>query len=98
MLDYFTTTIQKQRQRKYQKVAKDAGVRALESRTLSNGAIQNVIVPSRMEAALANAIEQDMDTFSSQDALDYERAYYKVYNPFKSVSTLNLTTTQDELK
>jgi hypothetical protein len=25
-----------------------------------------------------NAIEQDMDTFSSQEALDNERAYYKV--------------------
>ena len=80
MLDYFTTTIQKQRQRKYQKLTKDAGEATQESRRMSDGSWQNVIDPSKMEAAVANAIEQDMDTFSSQEALDYERAYYKVCN------------------
>jgi hypothetical protein len=80
MLDYFTTTIQKQRQRKYQKLTKDAGEATQESRRTSDGSWQNVIDPSKMEAAVANAIEQDMDTFSSQEALDYERAYYKVCN------------------
>ena len=39
-----------------------------------------------------------MDTFSSQEALDYERAYYKVCNDLKSVPMLNLKRTQDELK
>ena len=28
---------------------------------------------------MSSAIEQDMDTFSSQEALEFERAYYKVY-------------------
>lgn len=92
VLDYFTTTIQKQRQRKYQRLTKDAGERAAEGRRMGDGSYQDVIDPSKMEAAVANAIEQDMDTFSSQEALDYERAYYKVCN-LQICADIHLTTT-----
>jgi hypothetical protein len=43
-----------------------------------DGTYQTVIKPEKMEDAMSKAIEQDMDNFSSQEALDYERAYYKV--------------------
>ena len=45
---------------------------------MSDDSWHNLIDPAEMEHAMFNAIEQDMDTFSSQEALDYERAYYKV--------------------
>lgn len=46
----------------------------------------NAIVydPVKMETAMTNAIEQDMDVFSSQEALDNQRAYYKVLLVFSS--------------
>lgn len=45
-----------------------------------------LIRPERIGEAMSKALEQDMDAFSSQEALDYERAYYKVCkSPFYKV-------------
>lgn len=74
---YFTTTIQKMRQRKHQKVAKDAARTATQNGRVDN-AFQDVLDPGLIEKALNNSVELDMDTFSSQEALDTQRAYYKV--------------------
>jgi hypothetical protein len=77
-IDYFTTTIQKQRQRKHSKITKEAGKAMQERHYMGDGTYQNMIKPEKIEVAMSKAIEQDMDNFSSQEALDYERAYYKV--------------------
>ncbi|KAF1977702.1 hypothetical protein BU23DRAFT_452188 [Bimuria novae-zelandiae CBS 107.79] len=74
---YFTTTIQKQRQRKHQKIIQKAGVSVTQEVAFGGGTYRDVIFPESLKDAMTQAIEQDMDTFSSQEALDYERAYYK---------------------
>ncbi|RYN59495.1 hypothetical protein AA0117_g13105 [Alternaria alternata] len=74
---YFTTTIQKMRQRKTQKIAKKAS-EASEVRTLDRHSIPHMHVdPGKLTEAMDKAIELDMDVFSSQEALDTERAFYK---------------------
>lgn len=75
---YFTTTIQKIRQRKQQKVAKDAEVKAKKKYHGPGHDTHEALDPATMHKALNDSIELDMDTFSSQEALDTQRAYYKV--------------------
>jgi GTPase Era involved in 16S rRNA processing len=75
---YFTTTIQKMRQRKYQKITKDAAKKSEESVYRTDNTSQLCVNPARLEEHMNAAIEQDMDVFSSQEALDTQRAYYKV--------------------
>lgn len=75
---YFTDMIQKIRQRKQQKLTKDAQENS--KTTISEAATLNlrtVIDPTRLEENLDKSIERDMDTFSSSEALDTQRAYYK---------------------
>jgi hypothetical protein len=76
---YFTTTIQKMRQRKYQKITNDATEKSKENfNEYSTGILRTSVNPTRLEENMNAAIEQDMDVFSSQEALDTQRAYYKV--------------------
>lgn len=49
-----------------------------------NNAYHTHFDPDKLEKAMADSIEQDMDVFSSQEALDNQRAYYKVSQPFPS--------------
>ncbi|KAJ4297535.1 hypothetical protein N0V90_005427 [Kalmusia sp. IMI 367209] len=74
---YFTSTIQKQRQRKYQKITKEALESSREQRRTTHNYFETVCSEDKMEEAMSKAIEPDMDAFSSQEALDYQRAYYK---------------------
>lgn len=74
---YFTTTVQKQRQRKYQKVTKYAKD-ASKIEVYYDKTYHSHYDPVKMEKALTDSIEQDMDKFSSEEALDNQRAYYKV--------------------
>ncbi|KAH7119872.1 dynamin family protein-like protein, partial [Dendryphion nanum] len=77
---YFTTTIQKQRQRKHQKLTQSAARNSTIKSSLTNAfetVTQTVCDPLKMEKAMAESIEQDMDKFSSEEALDNQRAYYK---------------------
>lgn len=78
VVDYFTTTIQKQRQRKQNKMTGDAGRRIEKNVQLVDRTIARVVRADELTEALSQAIEQDMDKFSSEEALDFERAYYKV--------------------
>jgi hypothetical protein len=81
--DYFTTTVQKIRQRKHQKLTQDAS-KSSKKEIYDNftGVHQTLLDPTIMENTMNSAIEQDMDTFSSQEALDNQRAYYKARLPF----------------
>ncbi|KAJ4356211.1 uncharacterized protein N0V89_004241 [Didymosphaeria variabile] len=74
---YFTTTLQKQRQRKHQKIGKKAAEAITENKLMFDGSFQTLIKPDDLGEAMSTAIEQDMDRFSAGEALDYERAYYK---------------------
>jgi endo-1,4-beta-D-glucanase Y len=65
--------VQKIRQRKQQKLTKDARAKSSEQ---ANGSL--LVAIAEMEKFLNDATEKDMDTFSAQDALDTQRAYYKV--------------------
>jgi len=38
--------------------------------------------PTLIESSMNKVIEKDLDTFSSQEALDNQRAYYKARLPF----------------
>lgn len=91
-IDYFTTTIQKQRQRKHQKLTTAARKGVQEEHRMGDGSCMSLIRPEKMEEAMTNAIEQDMDNFSSQEALDYQRAYYKVYRTLWQQIWLSLLT------
>ncbi|CAO2655125.1 Nn.00g101890.m01.CDS01 [Neocucurbitaria sp. VM-36] len=73
---YFTTTIQKMRQRKYQDILKRAS-KASEVLVATLDGSSTHLEPDKLTKAMDNAIEQDMDVFSSQEALDTERAFYK---------------------
>lgn len=74
---YFTTTIQKMRQRKHQQIAKQASKASEVCVYDSDDNVETHIDPHKLAEAMERAIELDMDAFSSQEALDIERAYYK---------------------
>ncbi|CAG5158133.1 uncharacterized protein ALTATR162_LOCUS4999 [Alternaria atra] len=74
---YFTTTVQKMRQRKHQKITKKAS-EVSEVRTYDrNNDLHIHVDPGKLTEAMNKAIELDMDVFSSSEALDTERAFYK---------------------
>jgi hypothetical protein len=78
---YFTDTIQKIRQRKHQKLIKDAEKASEVSVETFNPnrttMMKPYVDPAKLQEAMTNSIERDMDTFSSAEALDTQRAYYK---------------------
>jgi hypothetical protein len=74
---YFTTTLQKQRQRRHEKIVERAN-KASEMNVIYNHTTHTHYDPTRMKQAMMESIEQDMDKFSSEEALDKQRAYYKV--------------------
>ncbi|KAH5305161.1 hypothetical protein HBI23_183590 [Parastagonospora nodorum] len=77
---YFTDMIQKTRQRKYQKITKDAAIAAQHPATREAYPTYPPffgVIPAKFEANMSAAVEMDMDVFSSQEALDTARAYYK---------------------
>ena len=74
---YFTTTVQKMRQRKHQYITKKAS-EASEVRVYDHSdTLRKHVDPGKLAEAMNKAIELDMDVFSSQEALDTERAFYK---------------------
>jgi hypothetical protein len=74
---YFTTTLQKQRKRKHEKFTEDA-VKTSETVMYYNNKQNTHFNPALMKEAMSKSIEQNMDKFSSEEALDNQRAYYKV--------------------
>ncbi|KAH6866866.1 dynamin family protein-like protein [Alternaria rosae] len=74
---YFTTTVQKMRQRKHQKIIKKASKASEVSIYDCEDKLRKYVDPGKLTEAMDKAIEPDMDVFSSQDALDTERAFYK---------------------
>ncbi|KAF2116621.1 P-loop containing nucleoside triphosphate hydrolase protein [Lophiotrema nucula] len=74
---YFTNILQKQRQRKQQQIMQQARDASEELVVDQRGYERTRVVPERMEQALADSLEQDMDKYSSEEALDNQRAYYK---------------------
>jgi hypothetical protein len=72
---YFTTKIQKQRQRKHFKIAHNA---AKQAEIIANIGGTRHIDPIKLEQAFANSIEQNMDKFSAEEAMDNQRVYYQV--------------------
>jgi hypothetical protein len=74
---YFTTTLQKQRQLKYQKMTQHAQ-NASRIELHHDKMYHTYYDPAVMDKAMAKSIEQNMDKFSAAEALDNQRAYYKV--------------------
>ncbi|KAJ5065714.1 P-loop containing nucleoside triphosphate hydrolase protein [Bipolaris maydis] len=73
---YFTSKVQKMRLRKHQALTK-AATSAAKKQEGEKEKQRTVIDPIELAAQLDRSIELDMDTFSSQEALDMQRAYYK---------------------
>ncbi|KAF2190472.1 GTP-binding protein [Zopfia rhizophila CBS 207.26] len=73
---YFTTTLQKQRQKKHSKVIQRAK-QASQVNVWYSNTDHTHYDPTKMEKIMAESIEQNMDKFSSEEALDNQRAYYK---------------------
>ncbi|KAF1977112.1 hypothetical protein BU23DRAFT_565258 [Bimuria novae-zelandiae CBS 107.79] len=73
---YFTTMLQKQRQRKHEKHAERA-TQASRIERHHNTALHVYYDPALMKKAMADFIEPSMDTFTSEEALDKQKAYYK---------------------
>ncbi|KAF2843913.1 hypothetical protein T440DRAFT_559875 [Plenodomus tracheiphilus IPT5] len=73
---YFTTTLQKQRQRKYQKITQHAQ-NASRIELHHDKSYHTYYDPALMEKAMAESIEQNMEKFSAAEALNNQRAYYK---------------------
>jgi hypothetical protein len=94
---YFTDTIQKIRQRKHQKLIKDAEKASEVSVETFNPnrttTMKPYVDPAKLQEAMTNSIERDMDTFSSAEALDTQRAYYKV-EPLPEIILSPVTVTQ----
>ncbi|KAF1830354.1 hypothetical protein BDW02DRAFT_601747 [Decorospora gaudefroyi] len=74
---YFTTTIQKMRKRKQQATTKAASEISKTDLKDKYGSYHSYIDSDKLTVAMDEAIELDMDIFSSQEALDTQRAYYK---------------------
>ncbi|KAH8621345.1 dynamin family protein [Alternaria alternata] len=74
---YFTTTVQKMRQRKNQKITEKASEASEVSMFDPDYGPRTPLDPDKLAVAMDKAIEPDMDVFSSQEALDTERAFYK---------------------
>jgi hypothetical protein len=62
------------RQRKHARASRDAAEKAT---VVGSTSFRPEIDPVKLEQVLSNAIEQDMDKFSAEEALDTTRAYYK---------------------
>ncbi|OAL42618.1 GTP-binding protein [Pyrenochaeta sp. DS3sAY3a] len=73
---YFTTVLQKQNQRKHQKIV-DSAKQASQMNVYYSNSNHTHYDPVKMEKAMAESIEQNMDKFSSEEALDNQRAYYR---------------------
>jgi hypothetical protein len=74
---YFTTTIQKMRQRKHQAMTKAASTASETTIYDGSGTYRTMVDRDILKSKMEEAIEPDMDVFSSQEALDTQRAYYK---------------------
>ncbi|KAJ5042661.1 dynamin family protein-like protein [Bipolaris maydis] len=74
---YFTTTVQKMRQCKHQEIMKKATEASEVNIYNLDGKLCKHVDPGKLTEAMNKAIELDMDVFSSQEALDTERAFYK---------------------
>jgi hypothetical protein len=74
---YFTATIQKMRQRKHQKMTKDAATASEIVIVDKQNNYRNHVDSNKLTEALEKFIEPNMDVFSSQEALDTARAFYK---------------------
>jgi hypothetical protein len=74
---YFTTTVQKMRHRKHHQITKKAAKASEVMAYDNNGDACVHIDPETLAEEMEKVVELDMDVFSSQEALDIERAYYK---------------------
>ncbi|PGH20399.1 hypothetical protein AJ80_03544 [Polytolypa hystricis UAMH7299] len=78
---YFTDTLQKIQHKRFardvEQLAEDATVRIEEKICYKEYEKKNYINPTTFHDKLHGVIEQDMDTFSAEQALDAHDAYYK---------------------
>lgn len=74
---YFTSKIQDQRKSKYAQVLSAvADLAKVSWKKEDTGVEETYIAPEKLNSSLENGIEQDMDKFSAEDALDSQIAYY----------------------
>jgi hypothetical protein len=75
---YFTAKIQDQRKSKFAQILSNVAKAAQVSRTKDEpGAkVETYIDPAKLEKDMHNGIEQNMDKFSAEDALNTQVAYY----------------------
>ncbi|KAF2272877.1 putative dynamin GTPase [Westerdykella ornata] len=75
--EHFTIDLQKQRQRKNARITQDAVKQAEASVVSASGGTTKQIDPVKLEEAFGRSIEQNMDRFSAEEALDNQQVYYK---------------------
>jgi hypothetical protein len=75
---YFKTKIQDQRKSKFAQILSGVAKAAQVSWTKEGegSKVETYIDPTKLEADMHNNIEQSMDKFSAEDALDTQIAYY----------------------
>jgi hypothetical protein len=75
---YFTSKIQDQRKSKIAQILSSVAKTAQVSWTKEGdgSVVETFIDPTKLEADMHNGIEQNMDKFSAEDALDTQIAYY----------------------
>jgi hypothetical protein len=79
---YFIANVQKSRQRKHQHKRDKAFEAASRTIAYQDGTTSKVCDPVKVKEILSeDTFEHDMDKFSSEEALDYQCAYYKVNLP-----------------
>lgn len=74
---YFTTTIQKMRRLKHHQITKQSSKVAEVETCDFEGETQIYVDLDKLIEAMDEVIELDIDVFSSKEALDIERIYYK---------------------
>ncbi|KAF1994371.1 hypothetical protein P154DRAFT_32097 [Amniculicola lignicola CBS 123094] len=74
---YFTSTIQDQRKSLYADAMLKVVDSVVETRTHFGAPSPPFIDPGRLKSGVKSHLEQNMDRFSAEEALDYQQAFYK---------------------
>ena len=75
---YYSDTLQKRRQDKYQGLADKAQEASTKITTRENGTTKANLDATKFKNHMAKAVERDMDGFAAEEALESQIAYYKV--------------------
>lgn len=72
---------------KYEKITAKASKSSEEKYHDKFHGLTTLIQPDKLLKSMTAAFEQDMENFSSEEALDNQQAYYKVWFPFDTTQS-----------